>query len=162
MMQISQRFFHHFGGSVAGLLGTYDGSIATVTDVRLPPAGTGSAARQTRGKPRAVASDRCQYRYRSGQPIARPLPPGAAAMRFVAWMRSQNFCGEYLWRDLLEYFDWFAVEEHLVPLPEQQRAMFAHELGKLCRRGQVRLTENGRRRRLTTYIVSASVELVAA
>jgi hypothetical protein len=125
--------------------------------------GTGSTLRMFPRLQSAAGQNRCQFGYQAGLPIARPLSPSAAVPGFLDWMRSQGFCGEYLWRDLLEYFAWFVTEERLVPFPEQQRAMFAHELSKHCKRGQVRLTENGRRRRLTTYFLEpASAELVVA
>lgn len=134
----------------------------SLIDAGLTLNSTGSTQRMFPRLSHTGSRDRCQSSYRAGLPIARPLSPSAAASRFLEWMRSQGFCGEYLWRDLLEYFAWFVTEEHLVPFPEQQRALFAHELSKRCMRGQVRITENGRRRRLTTYFLEAtSVEFAA-
>lgn len=89
------------------------------------------------------------------QPIVRPLHPVTAAKRFVR-------VGEFLWRDLVELYDVHAEDEGIAPLSPLMRSLFAQQLAQLCRRGQVRMTENGRRRRLTTYLVPASAELAAA
>lgn len=159
MMQL----LHRLSGSATPMYGAGERSKEPMAGIGPAVVDSGVAERARSKSCRRRAVDRRQFEYRPGQPIARPLSPSDAAVRFVTWMRSQNFCGEYLWRDLLEYFAWFVTEERLVPLPEQHRAMFAHELAKLCPRGQVRMTENGRRRRLTTYFVPAPpAELAAA
>jgi hypothetical protein len=95
------------------------------------------------------------------KPIARPLAPAIDASRFFNWLRSNGYIGEFLWRDLLVLYDIYAEDERLVPMSPLMRSMFAQQLGKLCRRGQVRVTENDRRRRLTTYTVPALAELAA-
>lgn len=158
MMQLPKRIDTLITKFVSG-----DRSCQSLIDAGLTLNSSGSTQRIFPRLPNPKSLDRCHLRYRVGLPIARPLSPSAAASRFLEWMRSQGFCGEYLWRDLLEYFAWFVAEEHLVPFPDQQRALFAHELGKHCSRGQVRITENGRRRRLTTYFLEpAPAELAAA
>lgn len=95
-----------------------------------------------------------------GLPIARPVPPSAVAPRFVAWMVEQDLVGEFLWRDLWAfYLEWFCPEQTLAPLPNSMRAKFAEELAGYCARGQVRMVEGGRRRRLTTYTIQAPERL---
>ena len=69
-------------------------------------------------------------------------------------MQSRELTGERTWRALWDCYIWFCEEEELVPLPETMKARFAHELSKLCQRGQVRIREGGKLRRLTTYAVS--------
>ena len=91
-----------------------------------------------------------------GLPIAKPVPPSAVAPRFVAWMVEQDLIGEFLWRDLWAfYLEWFCPENTLDPLPKGMRAKFAEELAGYCARGQVRMVEGGRLRRLTTYTIQA-------
>ncbi|MES0385358.1 MAG: hypothetical protein ABUJ98_12315 [Hyphomicrobium sp.] len=89
-----------------------------------------------------------------GQEIPRPLPAKEAARWFVSEMQSRELTGERTWRALWDCYIWFCEEEELVPLPETMKARFAHELSKLCQRGQVRIREGGKLRRLTTYAVS--------
>ena len=91
---------------------------------------------------------------RRGQEIPRPLPAKEAARWFVSEMQSRELTGERTWRALWDCYIWFCEEEELVPLPETMKARFAHELSKLCQRGQVRIREGGKLRRLTTYAVS--------
>lgn len=95
-------------------------------------------------------------------PVARPLPPAIDANRFFQWLPSNGYVGEFLWRDLLVLYDTYVEAEGLVPMSPLMRSMFAQQLGKLCRRGQVRVFENGRRRRLTTYTIPAPAELAVA
>jgi hypothetical protein len=91
-----------------------------------------------------------------GLPIPRPVPACAVAPRFVAWMVEQDLVGEFLWRDLWAFYvEWFCPENTLDPLPNGMRAKFAEELAGYCARGQVRMVEGGRRRRLTTYTIQA-------
>jgi hypothetical protein len=68
-------------------------------------------------------------------------------------MQSRELTGERTWRAIWEFYQWLCEEEDLVPLPEGMKARFAQELAKLCQRGQVRLREGGRLRRLTTYVL---------
>jgi hypothetical protein len=89
-----------------------------------------------------------------GQQISRPLPAKEAARWFVSEMQSRELTGERTWRALWDCYIWFCEEEELVPLPETMKARFAHELSKFCQRGQVRIREGGKLRRLTTYAVS--------
>ncbi len=89
-----------------------------------------------------------------GQEIPRPLPAKEAARWFVSEMQSRDLTGERTWRALWDCYIWFCEEAELVPLPETMKARFAHELSKLCQRGQVRIREGGKLRRLTTYAVS--------
>ncbi len=96
------------------------------------------------------------------KPIARSLPPAIDASRFCAWLPLNGYAGEFLWRDLLSVYEAYVEIEGLTPMSPLMRSMFAQHLGKLCRRGQVRITENGRRRRLTTYTIPAPGELAAA
>ena len=137
-----------FAQTLHGLLGGRNGSQG-VAATGLVPADTGSpvggaAHRRTTGVTPA---------YRRGQPIARPLPPTAAASRFVSWMSDMGFVGEYAWRDLLDFYAWHCAEEKLLPIPVNHLASLAHELGELCAKGQIRVMEEGRRRRLTTYTI---------
>ncbi len=88
-----------------------------------------------------------------GQDIPRPLPAKEAARWFVSEMLSRELTGERTWRALWDCYHWFCDEEDHVPLPEGMKARFAQELAKLCERGQVRIREGGKLRRLTTYVV---------
>jgi len=88
-----------------------------------------------------------------GQEIRRPLSTKAAAKWFVEEMQSRELTGERTWRAVWNFYLWLCVEEELVPLPETMQARFAHELNKLCPRGQVRVHEGGRLKRLTTYTI---------
>ena len=88
-----------------------------------------------------------------GLAIRRSLPTQAAAKWFVDQMQSYELTGERTWRALWDFYLWLCEEEELVPLPETMQARFAHELAKLCRRGQVRIREDGKLRRLTTYTI---------
>ena len=90
---------------------------------------------------------------RRGQEIPRPLPAKEAARWFVFEMQQRELTGERTWRALWDCYLWFCDEEELVPLPKTMQARFAHELSKLCQRGQVRIREGGKLRRLTTYTV---------
>jgi hypothetical protein len=88
-----------------------------------------------------------------GLAIRRSLPTQAAAEWFVDQMQSYELTGERTWRALWDFYLWICGEEGLIPLPETMQARFAHELRKLCRRGQVRIREGGKLRRLTTYTI---------
>lgn len=88
-----------------------------------------------------------------GLAIHRSLSAQAAAEWFVHQMQSYELKGERTWGALWDFYLWLCEEEQLVPLPETMKARFAHELSKLCRRGQVRIREGGKLRRLTTYDV---------
>ena len=69
-------------------------------------------------------------------------------------MQEMGFEGEWAWCDVWGFYsEWFYADEKLAPLPDAMKAMFANELGKLCQKGQVRVRENGRVRRLTTYTI---------
>lgn len=94
-------------------------------------------------------------------PIVREPPIAIAAKWFVSDLQTRGTVGEFLWRDLVELYDVHAEEEGLPPLSPLMRSLFAQQLALLCQRGQVRVTENGRRRRLTTYTVPPA-ELAAA
>lgn len=84
-----------------------------------------------------------------------------AAKWLVSDLQTRGTVGEFLWRDLVELYDVLAEEEGMPPLSPLMRSLFAQQLARLCQRGQVRVTENGRRRRLTTYTVPPA-ELAAA
>ena len=101
-----------------------------------------------------IATDPVSIAVSRGQGIPRPLPAKEAARWFVSEMQSRELTGERTWRALWDCYIWFCEEEELVPLPETMKARFAHELSKLCQRGQVRIREGGKLRRLTTYAVS--------
>lgn len=94
-------------------------------------------------------------------PIIREPPMTTAAKWFVSDLQTRGTVGEFLWRDLVELYDVHAEAENLPPLSPLMRSLFAQQLARLCQRGQVRVRENGRRRRLTTYIVPPA-ELAAA
>ena len=96
-----------------------------------------------------------------GQEIRRPLPTKEAARWFVEELQSRELVGERTWRALWDCYVWFCEEAEIVSLPESMKARFAHELSKLCRRGQVRIREGGRLRRLTTYVVADTTRLAA-
>lgn len=96
------------------------------------------------------------------KPVARALPPAIDASRFFNWLPSNGYVGEFLWRDLLALYEIYAAAEGLTPMSPLMRSMFAQQLGKLCRRGQVRVFENGRRRRLTTYTIPVPAKLAVA
>ena len=86
--------------------------------------------------------------------IDRPLSPDAAAALFVHWCQETGLTGERLWRDLWQlYVEWHCHEQGIVSLPDRMSAQFAQALSRHCRKGQIRLYENGRLRRLTTYEV---------
>ena len=125
----------------------YSGQAAATTDKSLGDAKTSPAKRSRARNGRARGR---------GLPIAKPVPPSAVAPRFVAWMVEQDLIGEFLWRDLWAfYLEWFCPENTLDPLPKGMRAKFAEELAGCCARGQVRMLEGGRQRRLTTYTIQA-------
>ncbi len=88
-----------------------------------------------------------------GQRIRRPMPPKDSAKWLVQELQLRELTGERTWRALWECYGWFCDEAELVPLQESMKARFAQELAKLCQRGQVRLREGGKLRRLTTYAV---------
>jgi hypothetical protein len=77
-------------------------------------------------------------------------------------MVERDLTGEFLWRDVWSYYaEWFCSEEKVVPLPAGMKAKFAEALALHCTRDQVRVWEDGRKRRLTTYRIVAreSVQL---
>lgn len=88
-----------------------------------------------------------------GLAILRPLATKASAEWFVHEMQSRELTGERTWRALWEFYLWLCEEEELIPLNETMQARFAHELNKLCQRGQVRVREGGKLKRLTTYTI---------
>jgi hypothetical protein len=95
--------------------------------------------------------------YTPGQPIVRSLPLDAAAAGFVRWMCEFGFVGEYTWSDIWDFYSgWHCADEKLVPVPPNRKAYFAQELAKLCERGQVRVLQQGRVRRLRTYKIVAT------
>ncbi len=136
-----------------------DTSIAKGLELRA----AGAASPRTTGhRPAAadtsVARDRDQIftAAKRGLAIERPLPPEEAARRFVSWMRDQDFGGERAWSRLLEFYAWHCQEEGLVPLgPGLLRSQFAIALANLCPRRQIRIREEGRLVRLTTYTIPA-------
>jgi len=131
---------------LSGLLGRTD---LAVSGRELPPAG-GCAHAPPLRHPRGGLP------YTPGQPIARSLPLNAAVAGFVRWMCEMGFVGEYAWSDIWEYYSrWHCADEKLVPVPVNRKAYFAQELAKLCERGQVRVLQEGRVRRLTTYTIQA-------
>jgi hypothetical protein len=91
---------------------------------------------------------------RRGQEIRRPMPPKDSAKWLVQELQLRELTGERTWRALWDCYLWFCEEAGLVPLPESMKARFAQELANLCQRGQVRIREGGKLRRLTTYAVS--------
>ena len=103
--------------------------------------------------PKSIATDPMSVTASRGLAIRRSLPTQAAAEWFVHQMQSYELTGERTWRALWDFYLWLCEEEELIPLPETMQARFAHELSKLCRRGQVRIREGGKLRRLTTYTI---------
>ncbi len=108
---------------------------------------------RTQPIPNSIATDPMSTSAIRGLAIRRSLSPQAAAKCFVDQMQSYELTGERTWHALWEFYLWLCEEEQLIPLPENMQARFAHELGKLCRRGQVRIREGGKLRRLTTYTI---------
>jgi len=102
---------------------------------------------------KAIGIDPVSANAKRGLAIPRSLPTQAAAEWFVHQMQSFDLTGERTWRALWDFYLWLCEEENLIPLPETMQAQFAHELSKLCRRGQIRLRDGGQLRRLTTYTV---------
>jgi len=88
-----------------------------------------------------------------GQEIRRPLQVKDAARWFVQELQSREIVGERTWRALWDCYVWFCDEAEIVPLPVGMKSRFAQELANLCQRGQVRISEGGKLRRLTTYDV---------
>lgn len=88
-----------------------------------------------------------------GQEIRRPMQVKDAARWFVEELQSREIVGERTWRALWDCYTWFCDEAELVPLPVGMKSRFAKELAELCQRGQVRVHEGGKLRRLTTYDV---------
>lgn len=88
-----------------------------------------------------------------GLEIRRALPTAEAVEWFIDQMQSHELTGERTWQALWDCYLWLCEEADFVPLPETMKARFAHELSKFCRRGQVRIREGGKLRRLTTYAV---------
>ena len=120
---------------------------------RSTPAGVMHPGPLKRAVSKSIGTDPMSTTASRGLAIRRSLPTHAAAELFVHQMQSYELTGERTWRALWDFYLWLCEEEALVPLPETMQARFAHELGKLCRRGQVRIREGGRLRRLTTYVV---------
>lgn len=88
-----------------------------------------------------------------GLPIVRPLPPSVEVPAFVHWMQEHGFTGERTWEAMSSFYLWFCKDQGRVPLPATMEARFARELAKLCPRGQIRLRQNGKLRRLRTYTI---------
>ena len=90
---------------------------------------------------------------RSG--IARPTAAEDAVADFLEWLGEQGVGGEHEWRNLWPlYRNNFCVEVGAEPVSERKRAYFAEALSKRARRGQIRIFENGRKRRITTYLIA--------
>jgi hypothetical protein len=117
------------------------------------PAGTVQRAPKNPEIPALIETHPMSATATRGLAIRRALPTREAAMRFVHEMQSRELTGERTWRAIWEFYQWLCEEEDLVPLPEGMKARFAQELAKLCQRGQVRLREGGKLRRLTTYVL---------
>lgn len=116
-------------------------------------AGSVQRAPQNAAIPASVETHPMSATATRGLAIRRALPTREAAKRFVHEMQSRELTGERTWRAIWEFYQWLCEEEDLVPLPEGMKARFAQELAKLCQRGQVRLREGGKLRRLRTYAV---------
>ena len=101
----------------------------------------------------SVAAHPMQSTASRGLEIRRALPTAEAVEWFIDQMQSHELTGERTWQALWDCYLWLCEEAELVPLAETMKARFAHELSKLCRRGQVRIREGGKLRRLTTYAV---------
>jgi hypothetical protein len=139
------------GGIADALSGLWGRTDLAASGRELPPPG-GCAHHAPSPRPQ-----RGGLPYTPGQPIARSLPLNAAVAGFVRWMCEMGFIGEYAWFDIWEYYSlWYSAEEKLVPVPVNRKAYFAQELAKLCERGQVRVLQEGRVRRLTTYTILAA------
>ncbi len=116
-------------------------------------AGSVQRAPQNAAIPASVETHPMSATATRGLAIRRALPTREAAKRFVHEMQSRELTGERTWRAIWEFYQWLCEEKDLVPLPEGMKARFAQELAKLCQRGQVRLREGGKLRRLTTYVL---------
>jgi hypothetical protein len=90
--------------------------------------------------------------------IARPAPADDAVADFLEWLGEQGVSGEHEWRNLWPlYRNNFCVEVGAEPVSERKRAYFAEALSKRARRGQIRIFENGRMRRITTYLIADQI-----
>ena len=84
--------------------------------------------------------------------ISRPAPIDWEVSQFLVWLKDEGITGEHLWRDLwLLYQNKFAVENDIEPVPTRKKAYFAQALAAKAKRSQLRILEDGRLRRLTTY-----------
>ena len=67
--------------------------------------------------------------------------------------------GEHEWRDLwLLYKNNFCPAVGVEAISDRKRAYFAEALSKRARRGQIRVYEDGRKRRITTYLIPDQTE----
>ena len=139
------------GAAKAMLIGALP--LPGTTGHRGTPAGSVQPAPPNAAIPASVETHPTSATACRGQEIRRSLPTKDAAEWFVQEMLLRELTGERTWRALWDCYIWFCDEEKVVPLPDGMQARFAHELSKLCRRGQVRIKEGGRLCRLTTYVV---------
>ena len=128
-------------------------SLPGTAEHRCASAGSTHPERQNGGLSPSIRIHPMSATASRGLAIRRALPTKEAAQWFIQELQSRELTGERTWRALWDCYIWFCDEEELVPLPEGMQARFAHELSKLCRRGQVRIREDGKLRRLTTYAV---------
>lgn len=102
---------------------------------------------------RSIAAHQTQITACRGQEIRRSRSTKEEARWFVQELQSREIVGERTWRALWDCYTWFCDEAELVPLPGGMKSRFAQELAEICQRGQVRIREGGKLRRLTTYDV---------
>ncbi len=77
-----------------------------------------------------------------------------AVFEFALWLSREQLTGEREWRRLWAlYRDRYCVENDVVPVPDRMKAYFAEALSTRAQRGQVRMFENGKMRRITTYTI---------
>ena len=137
-----------------GWCGPYVGSMSAPVGPGVAVGGSAPTVRTVR-RSQVTEEDRLPGAYRDPTgTIDRPLSPDAAAALFVHWCQETGLTGERLWRDLWRlYAEWHCHDQGIAPLPDRMSAQFAQALSQHCRKGQLRLYENGRLRRLTTYEV---------
>jgi hypothetical protein len=120
-----------------------------------PGAGIAAAPSAPHSRPNAAQRvPRAAVRVVDRAGIVRPQTESAAVGQFLLWLNREGISGEHEWRNLWAlYQNHYCIECEVKPVPESKKAYFAQALAQRARRGQVRIIENGRMRRITTYTI---------
>jgi hypothetical protein len=126
-------------------------SLPGTAEHRCASAGSTHPEPQNVGLSASIVAQPMQTAACRGQEICRSLSTKDAAKWFLEEMQSRELTGERTWRAIWQFYLWLCEEEEMIPLPDGMKARFAHELGLLCQRRHVRIREDRKVRRLTTY-----------